>query len=106
MVNSSGRYPLDQRVLVKPDDVEEVTKGGIILAPTHTEREQYAQIKGTLVAVGENAWAEAKVNPAFRAPEPGDRVLIAKYGGIIIDGKDGAKYRILNDADVTARLED
>lgn len=103
--NTSGFNPLDVRVLVRPDPVEEVTKGGIILAPTHTEREQMAQIKGTLVAVGVNAWGEAKENPAFEAPQPGARVLIAKYGGIVVDGRDGQKYRIMNDVDVTAVIE-
>lgn len=106
MTNSSGIVPLDVRVLVRPDDVEKKTAGGIFLPEQHQEREQYAQIKATLVAVGVNAWTEAKANAAFVAPAPGDRVLIAKYGGIVVDGADGAKYRIMNDADVTGVLEE
>ncbi len=103
-MNTSGIEPLDLRVLVKPDPVEEVTKGGIILAPTITEKEKYATVKATLVAVGVNAFAEAKANPAFAPPVPGDRVMIAKYGGVMIAGDDGQDYRIMNDADVVALL--
>jgi chaperonin GroES len=103
-MNTSGVRPLDNRVLVKPDNVETVTKGGIILIDT--EKEQMAQVRGTLIAAGVNAWAEAAAtSPEFVMPSPGTRVLIAKYGGIQIDGDDGEKYRIMNDLDITAVLE-
>lgn len=105
-MNTSGITPLDVRVLVEPDMVEKKTAGGIFLPDDHTEKQQYAQIKATVTAVGVNAWTEAARNPAFRCPKPGDRVLIAKYGGIIVDGSDGKKYRILNDEDVTGLLEE
>lgn len=103
-MNNSGITPLDLRVLVKPDPVEDKV-GSIFIPESHKEREEHAQIKATLVAVGVNAWAEAKAHPEFVAPVPGTRVLIAKYGGILIDGADGEKYRIMNDADVTGVLE-
>lgn len=102
--NTSGFTPLDVRVLVRPDVVEEKI-GSIFVPEQHKEREQMAQIRGTLVAAGVNAWGEAKANPDFTAPEPGTRVLIAKYGGIVVDGADGAKYRVMNDVDVTAVIE-
>jgi len=105
-MNTSGIEPLDVRVLVRPDPVEEVTKGGIILAPTITEKEKFATVKATLVAVGVNAFSEAKANPAFHAPETGARVMIAKYGGVTIKGDDGAEYRLLNDEDVVALLKE
>lgn len=105
MTNTSGINPLDMRVLVRPDPVEEVSKGGIIIIPDAVEKEKYAQVKATLIAVGVNAWAEAKTHPAFTAPEPGARVMIAKYGGVLVKGSDGEEYRIMNDEDVTAVLE-
>ncbi len=105
-MNTSGIVPLDMRVLVKPDPVEEVTKGGIILAASHVEKEKYATCKATLIAVGVNAWAEARRSPDFIAPEPGDRVLIAKYGGVNLKGYDGDDYRILNDEDLTGLLRE
>ncbi len=106
MNNPSGIKPLDMRVLVLPDPVEEITKGGIILAPTAVDKEKYATVKGTLIAVGVNAWAEAKQSPDFTAPRPGSRVMIAKYGGVVVEGADKQEYRILNDVDVTAELEE
>jgi chaperonin GroES len=97
-----GIQPLDLRVLVKPDPVEEKTSGGIILADATKEREKYAGTKATLVAVGCNAfreWGDA------RKPAPGDRVHFAQYSGARIKGEDGEDYVIMNDADLTSIVE-
>lgn len=109
MQNNSGVSPLDKRILVKPDSVEEVTKGGIILVAAHAERDKYAMTKGTLVAVGETAWSEAVADAhnhgrTFTPPAPGDRIMMAKYGGTIITGTDGEEYRLLNDEELIGRL--
>ena len=104
MENTSGIAPLDMRVLVKPDPIVERTAGGIILADQTKDQQKFAQVKATLVAFGCNAWAEAKHAIGFQAPQAGDRVLIAKYGGVNVKGDDGEEYRILNDEDVTAVL--
>ena len=108
--NTSGIIPLDKRIIVLPDPVPEKTSGGLILPETAQEREKYATMKATLVAIGELAWGEAMVDAAnwkmpFKRPKPGDRVLIAKYGGILLTGDDGNDYRIMNDADVNGLLE-
>lgn len=106
-LNPSGIHPLDLRVLVLPDAAEAMTKGGIILPEPEVDRKKYAQCKATMVAVGENAFEEAAArSPAFAKPKPGDRVLISKYGGIMVTGNDGVEYRLMNDEDVTARLEE
>lgn len=103
-MNTSGIEPLDVRVLVRPDPVEEKV-GSIFIPQQEQERQQYAQVKATLIAAGVNAWEEAAArSAAFTAPQPGARVLIAKYGGITVKGDDGEDYRILNDEDVTAVL--
>lgn len=103
-MNTSGVEPLDMRVLVKPDPTEKRTAGGIILPDQNVEQKEWAQIKGTLVAVGVNAWSEAKATRGFVPPEPGARILFSKYGGVAIDGDDGEKYRIMNDEDITGVL--
>ena len=105
-MNTSGIQPLDQRVLVRPDSTESVTAGGIIIPSSTQEQEKYAQMKGTLVAFGANAWAEAKATNDFTAPATGTRILFAKYGGVLVKGTDGTEYRIMNDVDVTAILEE
>jgi co-chaperonin GroES (HSP10) len=105
IVNTSGFEPLDLRVIVLPDEVEEKTVGGIILPEQHKDREKYAMMHGTLIAAGENAWEEAVArSPNFTKPVAGDRVVIAKYGGVLLTGKDGKDYRIMNDEDVVARV--
>jgi chaperonin GroES len=104
-MNTSGIQPLDLRVLVLPDPIEEKTVGGIILPDQHKEREKFATMKATLIAVGVNAWEEAAArSQIFVKPVPGDRVLISKYGGVLISGDDGKEYRLMNDEDVTALL--
>lgn len=105
-MNNSGIKPLDMRVLVRPDPVEKRTAGGIILPESALEQKEHAQVKATLVAVGINAWCEAKVTRGFEAPKPGARVMIAKYGGVLVTGADGQEYRIMNDQDITAVLEE
>lgn len=107
MTNTSGFVPLDVRVLVKPDSVEQKTKGGIILPEQHVDQQKMAMLKGTLIAVGVNAWEEAASrSAAFVIPQPGTRVLIAKYGGIALTGDDGVDYRLMNDEDVIGLLEE
>lgn len=103
MQNTSGIQPVDMRVLVKPDPVEETTKGGIILADTTKEREKYAGTKATLIAAGDNAFKDW--GPDARKPKPGDRVHFAQYTGARIKGVDGDEYVILNDADLTSVIE-
>lgn len=102
-MNDSGIVPLDVRVLVKPDPVEEKTAGGIWKPDTSQEREKYAGTKATLIAVGANAFAEWGFEA--RKPQPGDRVHFAQYSGSRIKGEDGEEYVILNDADLTSVLE-
>ena len=47
--------PAGHRVLVRPERVEEKTRGGLYV-PEHTrERQQAASIRGELVAAGPNA---------------------------------------------------
>lgn len=93
--------PAGHRVLVKPDTVEEVTKGGIILTATVKEKDELAGIFGTVVAVGDTAWKD------YSSGEPwakvGDRVAFAKYGGFIIaDPATDEQFRLLNDEDIVA----
>lgn len=110
-LNPSGIFPIDLRVLALPDGVEKVTPGGIILIDSATEKEEIKQCKATLVEVGTLAWAEAErqateLGRTFRRPAPGDRVLMSLHGGLKVDGKDGVRYRMLNDVDITAFLDE
>ena len=101
--NLSGIIPLDLRVLVKPDPVEEKTAGGIILADSTKDQKKYAGTKATLVAVGCNAFKEWGDDAT--KPEPGARVHFAQYSGARLKGEDDEEYVIMNDADLTSIVE-
>jgi co-chaperonin GroES (HSP10) len=99
-INKSEIYPVEYKVLVKLDDIEEVSEGGIIVSVGEaSEREQMSQVRGLLVAVGSNAFFDWKWKP-----EPGARVMIAKYAGLFCEGEDGEEYRLCNDKDIAAVL--
>ena len=114
MENKSGIYPLGDRVLIKPVEVEKTSPGGIIIVDPD-ERHAMAQSIGVVVAVGPDCWIdhversqEGSKIVGFTGPfaKPGDRVCFAKYGGLQVPGKDGHPYRIMNDVDITARVDE
>ena len=77
--------PLGDRVLVKPSEREEKTKGGIVLPDTAKEKPQ----EGKVIAVGEGKKSEdGKVIPI--SLKVGDKVLYGKYSGteITVDGEE------------------
>ena len=83
--------PLSDRVLVKPDDSEEKTKGGIIIPDTAKEKPQ----RGKVLAVGKGKKDEPMT------VKKGDNVLYGKYSGteINIAGED---VLIMNESDIYA----
>jgi co-chaperonin GroES (HSP10) len=82
--------------------VEEVTQSGIILSVgENRDRERLAQLKGTIVELGNTAWLD---QPSPWANE-GDHVIFGKYSGLIYQGDDGKEYRIINDLDVVAIVD-
>jgi len=99
--NCSGIWPVGHRVLVLPKQVEEKTEAGIILhSVSQKAREEMAQIEGVVIALGTTAYSD---QPSAWC-NVGDRVIIGKYSGLIYDGKDGQKYRVINDLDVVSVL--
>lgn len=102
MENTSGILPVEFKVLIKQDVVEKKSEGGIILTETTVERNQIAQVKGTVIAIGGDAFKEWE----GIIPQVGDKVLTAQYAGVKADGKDNEEYRLINDNDITAVLEE
>lgn len=101
MLNTSGIIPLGHRVLVLPEEIETKTEAGIILHGIYSEREEMAQTRGLVIAIGEDAYCDTK----SKWCDEGDQVIFAKYQGLLWDGQDGRKYRVLNDLDIVAILE-
>lgn len=98
MTNNSGIEPLGYRVIIESDERKETTDGGIYLPEIISEREEMAQVKGTLVAKGPDAWSG-------KGPEEGSRVLFAKYAGYL-HTENGVKYRVVNDEDIVGVLHE
>ena len=100
--NTSGLTPVEFKVLVKPDDVEMRTTGGLYIPETLRDKERMAQVKATLIQCGGNAFEDWK-DPV---PCPGARVYVAKYAGLRLKGKDEEWYQLVNDKDICALIED
>ena len=103
MENSSGITPVGHRVLVLPEQVDEVTESGIVLmTASQKEREALAQMYGLVVAMGNTCYNDQ--------PAPwckvGDRVSFAKYSGLLYTGLDEKEYRVINDLDIVATVEE
>jgi chaperonin GroES len=88
--------PMADRVIVKPIQKEEMTKGGIYLPDTAKEKPQ----EGEIVAVG-----PGKVNDDGKIipmnVKVGDRVIYSKYGGSEIK-IDDVEMIILRESDILA----
>jgi chaperonin GroES len=104
-INFSGIRPTEFRVLVLPDKVEEQTKGGIIIPDEKKDRDQYAVMEATIIECSPLAFTYESNWPEGSKPKAGDRVVIAKYSGGLIKGKDSVEYKLVADKDVLAVLE-
>ena len=89
--------PMADRLVVKPIEKEEVTKGGIFLPDTARERPQ----EGEVVAVGPGRLTEDGKRVAMEV-KVGDRVIYAKYGGTEIK-IDDEELIILRESDILAK---
>ena len=99
---SNGIHPVGHRVLVLPKEVERKTSSGILLVDKVVMMEEMAQTQGVIVAVGDTCWDD---QPAPWA-KVGDLVMFGKYAGVVYEGNDGVKYRVLNDKDIVAVLDE
>ena len=88
--------PLGDRVIVKAREKEEMTKSGIVLPDTASEKPQ----EGSVLAVGPGRVLDngKRIEMDVKA---GDKVLFAKYAGteVKLDGED---YLVIREADLLA----
>jgi len=86
--------PLGDRILIKPLEAYEQTKGGIVIPDTAKEKPQ----EGEIIAVGDGKKNdEGKIMPL--SLKKGDKVLYGKYSGTEIT-LDGEEYLIIREEDV------
>jgi len=92
--------PLGNRLVIEPNEQEEVTAGGIVLPETAKEKPQ----KGTVLSVGPGERDDDGKHIPLDVKE-GDTVLFAKYAGteIKIEGK---KLLIMRESDLLAIVEE
>lgn len=88
--------PLADRVLVKPIEMAEVKKGGIIIPDTAKEKPQ----EGQIVEVGPGRTTEDGKKVPMEVKK-GDTVLYGKYSGseVHVDDDD---YLIMRESDILA----
>jgi len=104
MSNYTGITPLLNRILIKPLVVVNKTASGIIVSSeAMSEREQLGNTTGEVIEVGPDAFKEEGYDePPVKA---GDKVIMAKYAGLMYVGRDGNKYRMINHSDLTGLLD-
>jgi len=91
--------PLQDRIIVKRIEGDEVSPGGIIIPDSAKEKPQ----EGKVIAVGKGKIGEdGKVQPLD--VKKGDKVLFSKYAGSEVN-IDGNEHLIIREDDVLGVLE-
>ena len=90
-------HPLEDRVVIWPDDEAETMRGGLYIPDTAKEK----PTQGEVVAVG-----PGRVEKGARVPvdvKVGDKVLYGKYSGTNIT-LDGEEVVIVKSSDILAKI--
>lgn len=102
--NESGIEPVSTKVLVLTDSIGDTTGSGLLHLPADVaERMTLAITTGVLAAAGGAAftdWPNSDRQWPGVIPQVGNRIHLARYAGIIIEGKDGKRYRLCQDTDI------
>ena len=90
--------PLGDRVVLKPCEIEETTKSGIVLAAASQEKPQVYEV----VAVGPGGNVEGKEITMY--VKTGDKVIAGKYAGteVKVDNND---YTVVRQSEILAIVE-
>jgi chaperonin GroES len=91
--------PLDDRIVVRPNEAEEKTASGLVIPDTAKEKPQ----QGEVLAVGPGRRADSTGELIPLDIKVGDTVLYSKYGGteVTVDGED---LLVLASRDVLAKV--
>jgi chaperonin GroES len=88
--------PLGDRIVVKPMEAEEKTKGGIILPDTVQEK----PVEGTIVAAGPGRKSDDGKIVEMEV-KVGEKILYGKYSGTEVT-IEGEEYLIMRESDIFA----
>jgi chaperonin GroES len=92
--------PLDDRIVVRPSESEEMTASGLVIPDTAKEKPQ----QGEVLAVGPGRRTENTGDLVPLDVAVGDKVVYSKYGGTEIT-IDGEELLILSSRDVLAKVK-
>jgi len=105
MMNPTGIVPVEFKVLIKVNLLEDKTTGGLWIPETSLDRQQMAHDKGVLVAVSDMAFSDWR----GQHPEVGDEVIFNRYAGSVIhfqrENGDREQFRLCNDKDICAIIQ-
>ncbi len=91
--------PLDDRILIRPLESEEMTEGGIVLPGAAQEKPQ----KGIVEAVGPGKF-DKKGERIPSSVKKGDTIMYGKYAGSDVKYGD-AEYKILKESELLVKFE-
>lgn len=86
--------PLDDRVVIEPNEAEEKTAGGIVLPDTAKEKPMI----GKVVAIGDGKLLDSGKRGTMSVKK-GDSVIFGKYSGSDIE-VDGVEYKIMRETEI------
>ncbi len=106
-VNASGIIPNGFNVLILPDPVEEISKGGVYIPNEKVTKDEFATTEGTLIAITGAAFSHITDEEwDGTKPKPGDHIVFTKYAGFRVKSKkDGKHYLLLKGEDIHATTE-
>ena len=94
------------RIVVKPYVRPEKTSGGIILADTSRDEDQFHSLICQVISVGPLAYTDEKFCGGYAWCDVGDWVVIPRVTGTRIPAKGGETLRIVNEDDICAIVKD
>jgi chaperonin GroES len=91
--------PLEDRVVIRPLEGEEMTASGLVIPDTAKEKPQ----EGEVLAVGPGRWDEDGEKRIPVDVKTGDRVLYSKYSGTEVK-IEGEELLVVPARDILARI--
>lgn len=96
MIATANFVPVGERILVKPDEAETQSPGGIVLP----DQSRSSANRGVVVAVGPGRYLDNGERLAMDVTE-GDRVVFQKYSGVEVE-IEGETYFAMTEQDLIA----
>ncbi len=93
--------PSGYRILLKPREISEKTKGGIILTDESRDAAKFSCVVSQVIDMGSDCYHDKETKWC----KVGDWVVFARYAGSRIE-IDGGEVRLLNDDEVLATVQD